>query len=130
MKSDDDDQAHRRPTILVIDDDEIIRELVKLHLRNADYQVLEAEDAVIGGHLILQRRPDLVLCDVDMPYLNGYDLVAALKGDSGTRDIPVVFLTMNEDVARQAKKLGAVAYLMKPVKADKLLEVVALFAQT
>ncbi len=117
----------RRPSIVVIDDDQSMRELVRLHLSNAGYEVRIAEDAVEGGRMVLERSPDLIVCDVDMPYMSGYDFVAALRTDASKCDIPVVFLTVKEDVADQAKKLGAVAYLMKPVMADRLLEVVRLY---
>ena len=111
--------------IMVVDDDAMVRALVKLHLVNHGYDVLEAEDAVVAGHLVLRTPPDLLICDVDMPYMDGYQFVAALKSDTATREIPVVFLTIVDDVADQAKRLGAVAYLNKPVTADRLLEVVA-----
>jgi CheY-like chemotaxis protein len=117
-----------RPKILVIDDDASIRSLVKLHLVNAGYDVIEAADGVDGGYLILEAAPDLIVCDVNMPYMNGYEFVAALRGDPQTQHIPVVFLTVQDDFANQAKKLGAAAYLAKPLMADRLLEVVALFA--
>lgn len=122
-------RARNRPArIVIIDDDESMLQLLTLHLRNGGYEVLAAQDAAAGGRLVLERSPDLVICDVDMPYLNGYQLVAALKGDPATREIPIVFLTVQDDVADQAARLGAVAYLRKPVMADRLLEVVALFA--
>jgi CheY-like chemotaxis protein len=90
--------------------------------------VLEAKDAIEGGYLVLEAAPDLVICDVNMPYMNGYEFVAAMKSDPLTRHIPVAFLTVEEDVSGNAKRLGAVAYLRKPVTADRLLEVVELFA--
>ncbi len=117
-----------RPQIVVVDNDVVIRALIKLHLVNAGYEVLEAEDAIAGGYLTLRVLPDLILCDVDMPYMNGYELIAALKSDATTQHIPVVFLTAVDDVVDHAKKLGAAAYLSKPVTADRLLEVVELFA--
>jgi CheY-like chemotaxis protein len=116
-----------RPRILVVDDDHSIRELVRLHLANAGYQVLGAEDAVEAGRLVVQTAPALILIDVNMPYMSGYDFAAALKADPATRDIPVVFLTIDEDVANRAGELGAVAYLRKPVSADRLLDVVRLY---
>jgi len=117
-----------RAKVLVIDDDESIRELVRLHLLNAGYAVRVAEDAVAAGREVVAGRPALVLIDVNMPYMNGYDFVAALRADPATRDIPVVFITMDEDVAQRSRELGAVAYLRKPVRADRLLDVVRLFA--
>ena len=58
--------------IVVVDDDHVMRTLLDMHLRNAGYEVFIAEDAVEGGHLIMKILPDLIICDVDMPYLNGY----------------------------------------------------------
>ena len=119
--------TNARGKILVIDDEASMRELLCLHLANQGYEVQEAEDAIVAGHLILQRKPDLVIVDVQMPYMDGYEFVGALKNDPQTRDIPVVFLTTDDNVATQAKRLGAAAYLHKPVMADRLLEVVGLF---
>ena len=110
--------------VLVIDDDAIFRELLRIHLSNNGYQVLVAEHAILGGHLVLSETPDLIIVDVEMPYINGYEFVEALKGDLETRDIPVIFLTVDENVAVHAKRLGAAAYLNKPVMLDALLDAV------
>jgi CheY-like chemotaxis protein len=117
-----------RQRILVVDDDKFMRDLLGLHLRNGGYDVLEAEDAVVAGHQVVNGAPDLVIADVHMPYMNGYDFVAALKSDPTTKHIPVVFLTSDENVAEHARKLGAAAFLNKPVRAERLFEVVARFA--
>lgn len=117
-----------RPKILVVDDDRSLRALVRLHLANAGYDVIEAEDAVVGGYTVLRTPPDLVICDVNMPYMDGYEFVAALRSEPLTQHIPVVFLTLDDDVADRAQKLGAVAHLRKPLTADRLLETVGLFA--
>lgn len=120
--------ARPRAKIAVIDDDRIIRDLVALHLRNEGYEVICAADAIDGGHMILAHTPDLIVCDVEMPYLNGYELAAALKADPTTKHIPVVFLTANDDVEEKAARLGAAAYLRKPLTSDRLLRVVGLLA--
>lgn len=57
------------------------------------------------GHLVIRTLPDLIICDVDMPYLNGYEFVAALKTHATTRDIPIVFLTSNEDMDGRTTRL-------------------------
>ena len=62
-----------------------------------------------------------------MPFMTGYELAAVLKTDDRTRDIPVVFLTSDDAVADRAAQLGAVAHLRKPVIADRLLELIALY---
>ncbi len=113
--------------IAVIDDDRFIRYLLDLHLRKAGYAVFAAEDAVAAGHAILKHTPDVILCDVDMPFMDGYEFVTALRADPATRHIPVIFLTVNQSVGERAKQLGA-GHLMKPVMADELLRMVARFA--
>lgn len=110
--------------IAVIDDDRFIRYLLDLHLRKAGYEVFAAEDAVAAARLILERTPDLILCDVDMPFMDGYEFVSAMRADPATRHIPVIFLTVNTNVGERAKQLGA-THLVKPVMADELLRTVA-----
>jgi CheY-like chemotaxis protein len=114
------------PKIAVIDDDRFIRYLLDLHLRKAGYEVFTAEDAVAAGRMVVEHKPDLILCDVDMPFMDGYEFVAALRADPVTRHIPVIFLTVNKTVGDRAKQLGA-GHLMKPVLADDLLQAVAQF---
>jgi CheY-like chemotaxis protein len=116
-----------RGKVLVVDDEQSMRDLLRLHLANHGYQVCAAEDAIVAGYLILEDKPDLVIVDVQMPYMDGYEFVGALKSDPQTRDIPVIFLTTDDNVASQANRLGAAAYLHKPLTADRLLEVVGLF---
>ena len=116
-----------RARIAVIDDDRFIRYLLDLHLRKAGYEVFAAEDAVAAARVILDRTPDVILCDVDMPFMDGYEFVSALRADPATRHIPVIFLTVNKSVADRAKQLGA-GHLVKPVMADELLRTVAQFA--
>jgi len=116
-----------RAKVAVIDDDRFIRYLLDLHLRKAGYEVFAAEDAVAAGRVILERTPDVILCDVDMPFMDGYEFVSALRADPATRHIPVIFLTVNRSVGERAKQLGA-GHLMKPVMADELLRTVAKFA--
>ena len=111
--------------ILVVDDDPIMRELLGIHLRNAGYEVQTAEDGLAGGYRVLRSRPDLIICDVNMPHLDGFEFVAALRSDSATRAIPVIFLTSDEEGQSRGKELGAVGYVSKPIRADQLLAVVA-----
>jgi CheY-like chemotaxis protein len=119
--------SQSRTKILVIDDDPSMLALVKRQLENAGYAVLLAEDGIVGGRLALHASPKLILVDVDMPYLNGYDLVEALKTDPSTWDIPVVFVTSDRHVEERSRVLRAEAYIKKPLKVDQLLQVVALF---
>jgi two-component system chemotaxis response regulator CheY len=111
--------------ILVVDDDESIRELLRLHLSGAGYDVDVAPDAISAGYMVLRNRPDLIITDVSMPHMDGFEFIAALKGDKSIPDIPVVFLTSIEDGDHRGKELGAVGYVTKPVRADRLLSLVA-----
>jgi CheY-like chemotaxis protein len=113
--------------VAVIDDDRFIHYLLDLHLRKAGYEVFAAEDAVVAGRVILECAPDVIVCDVDMPFMDGFEFVSALRADPATRHIPVIFLTVNKTVGDRAKQLGA-AHLVKPVMADELLRMVAQFA--
>jgi len=119
--------TRRRYRVLVIDDDASMRGLLDVHLRNAGYEVLLAEDAIVGGHLVVEAVPDLLIVDVHMPYMTGYQFVEALKADPTTRNIAIVFLTSDDDVEERSGQLGANAYLKKPVTANKLLEIVRRF---
>jgi two-component system chemotaxis response regulator CheY len=93
-------------SVLVVDGDECTRELLALHLSNAGYRVIAAEDAVLAVHRVLREPPDLIIADVNMKYLDGLEFLAALRDDGRTRHVPVIFLT-------------------KPVFADRLLGAVA-----
>jgi CheY-like chemotaxis protein len=117
----------RKAKIAVVDDDRFIRYLLDLHLRKAGYEVFAAEDAVAAGRVILQSTPDLILCDVDMPFMDGYEFVTALRADPVTRHIPVIFLTVSKTLEERVKRL-VVGHLVKPVTADELLRTVAQFA--
>lgn len=110
--------------ITIVDDDRFIRYLLDLHLRKAGYEVFPAEDAVAAGRIVVEKSPDLILCDVDMPFMDGFEFVSALRADPATSHIPVIFLTVSHTVGERARQLGA-AHLVKPVMADELLRTVA-----
>jgi DNA-binding response OmpR family regulator len=113
--------------ILVIDDDPSMLALLKRQLESAGYAVLLAEDGIVGGHLALNASPNLILVDVHMPYMSGYELVEALKTDSATWHIPVIFLSSDKHVEERTHVLRAEAYLEKPLDTGRLLELAALF---
>jgi len=114
--------------ILVVDDDESLLDLLRMHLAGAGYEVITAPDAISAGYQVLKHPPDLILSDVNMPHMDGFEFIAALKADKTLPDIPVIFLTSVEEGNDRGKALGAVAYITKPVRADRLLELVAKYA--
>lgn len=109
--------------ILIVDDDQCMRELLQLHLRSAGYEVAVAEDAVVAGRMILKSPPDLLIVDVEMPYINGVEFVATLVADQTVPYIPVIFLTATPHFEVRAAELGA-GYLQKPCMAGQLLKAV------
>jgi len=111
-------------TVLIVDDDESLRALVRRYLTNAGYDVLVAEDAIVAGHLIVGGAPDLLVLDVNMPYMDGFEFAAALKADTALPFIPIIFLTVREDGYDRAMELGAVGYINKPVDAHALVSMV------
>ncbi len=112
-------------TILVVDDDANVRELLRLHLGAAGYDVQVAADGIQAGYSVLRQRPDLIICDVNMPHMDGFEFIAALNADATIPKIPVVFLTTFEEGDQRGKALGVVGYLNKPIRADRLLALVA-----
>jgi CheY-like chemotaxis protein len=111
--------------ILVVDDDENMRDLLRLHLGNAGHKVRSAEDGVVAGYAVLTDRPDLIITDVSMPHLDGFEFVAALRADPDFRDIPVIFLSTAVEGEQRGRELGALAFIPKPVRADWLLRFIA-----
>jgi len=114
--------------ILLLEDAPEIRTLLERRLANAGYEVLTAEDAVEAGKLVVQRSPDLIIADIQLPYMSGDEFVAALRADPAVRDIPVIFLSVDAQLEEHARRLGAVAYFDKAVSLERLLEVVELYA--
>jgi DNA-binding response OmpR family regulator len=115
--------AHKaRPVILVAEDDEDILELVVFDLEDEGYEVLTARDGEQAIALALERRPDLVLLDVAMPGLDGYEVTRRLRADDSTRATPVVLLTARAQVRDVILgfEAGANDYVTKPFRPDEL----------
>jgi len=110
--------------ILVAEDERDIRELIGFTLGLADYKVLLAEDGVEAVEKASVQKPDLILLDVRMPRMSGYEACRRLKEDPETRDIPVVFLSAKgqEKEIEEGLDSGATAYIVKPFAPDQLLD--------
>jgi DNA-binding response OmpR family regulator len=113
----------RRHSVLVVDDEPAIRELLKLHLANAGYEVRVAEDAIVAERALRETPPDLVVVDVALPYRGGLEFVAGLSADDELSRLPVIFITGHEGLASGARVLGA-GCLQKPFAVDALLDLV------
>jgi DNA-binding response OmpR family regulator len=113
-------------TVLVVDDDPKIVRVVEINLTQAGYQVRTAADGEQALAAVTQERPDLVLLDVMMPRLDGFETLKRLKADPALTDIPVVMLTaraQDEDVF-EGYGTGAQWYLTKPFEPEELRQVV------
>lgn len=108
--------------ILVVEDDESMRELLRLHLEHAGYEVVVADDGIAAGYAVLASAPDLIVCDVDMPNMDGFQLIEALRADAAIPRMPVIFLTSVEEGGPRAAQLGAADYILKPVMVDRLMQ--------
>ncbi|MDQ6892401.1 MAG: response regulator [Acidobacteriota bacterium] len=111
-------------TVLVVDDDESIRRLIAVELGPHGIRVLEASDGQEGVRVAQAERPDLILLDVFMPGLNGWQTLKTLKDSAETRNIPVVVLSVVENRAF-GFSLGAFDYLLKPLSRDGLFDVLS-----
>ncbi len=110
-------------TILVVDDSPTELHILKGFLEEAGYTVLLAEDAESGIEQAHSAKPDLVLMDVVMPGLNGFQATRQLSRDPETGDIPVIMITTKDQETDRTWGLrqGAKEYIVKPVKKDDLL---------
>ena len=115
-------------TILLAEDDRILRKAGEATLKKKGYTVIAAIDGEDALAKAREHKPDLILLDVIMPKLQGFEVLASLKQDSSTRDIPVIMLSnlQEESDIRKAADAGALGYLVKSnVQLDTLTAKVA-----
>ena len=113
--------------ILIVDDSRTIRQQVGTALIRAGYQIVEAEDG-LEGLTALAAQSDLVMviCDINMPNMNGIEMLTAIKADEKTAGLPVVMLTTEgkAELIQRAKRIGAKGWMVKPFKPEQLIAVV------
>jgi CheY-like chemotaxis protein len=115
--------------ILVIDDVEENSDIIKTKLNFAGYDVVIAEDGESGLQAAREHLPDLILCDIMLPKMDGWDVLAALRADPRTAAIPVIFMTAYTTIQfssekRRAMEKGAVDYLKKPFDLSEMMDMV------
>jgi len=110
-------------TILVVDDDAEIRDLAELVLRGGGYRVLKASSGWEALDAVRRARPDLVLLDVNMPEMDGWELLRLFKTDEVWADLPVVMFTVKMEFRDKVHALqdGAFDYITKPFSPEDLL---------
>ena len=108
--------------VLVVDDDPTVREIVGRYLEREGFDVVTASGGREGLHLARELNPTAITLDISMPNLEGWTVLAALKGDPDLSNIPVILLTIHDE-KRRGFALGATEYLVKPVNRDQLIRV-------
>ena len=113
-------------SIVIIEDDLSYCSMMELILKMEGFDVRIAPDGQSGLALVIEKRPDLILCDIMMPGMDGHSVLEALKGDNTLDDIPFIFVTAlgEREHVRSGMSAGADDYLPKPFSADELLAAV------
>lgn len=110
--------------VLVVDDSEVLRKIVGFNLSKEGFTVEEAKDGVEALEKMKSQKPDLVILDIMMPNLNGFEVLRRMRSDPETSGIPVIMLTAKggENDAKTALQYGANGFLTKPFSPLKLIE--------
>ena len=108
--------------ILIVDDEPDILRLTSLRLRKLGYDVLTAADGKEALEIITNEKPDLVLLDLLMPFMDGAEVCKRVKNDKKLRHIPIILFTAHSDttIPEKTKKLGAEDYIVKPFDPEEL----------
>jgi DNA-binding response OmpR family regulator len=118
-----------RKRILAVDDDPITLRALRQVLLHKGYEVLEASDGESALDLLEREPVDLIILDVAMPGISGFDVCRKIRLSERTAEVPVIFLTVHGSVAdmKEGREAGSDLYLVKPVLTNKLLALVASF---
>lgn len=114
--------ADRRRTLLVVDDSRLIIEMVRDFFADRGYEVLVARNGADGLNLLRDRVPDVIVADVQMPVMDGWEFCERVRGDQATFDVPFVFLTIEGNLPQRLRgfHLGADDYVVKPFEIEEL----------
>ena len=114
--------------ILVVDDDRTITALLKKYLEKNGYEVIAINEASEGLELAMTRKPDLIVLDVMMPIINGFNFCRLVKAEEDTKDIPIILLTSRNKMKdiEIGLEMGAEAYLIKPLNIEELIKTIKL----
>jgi len=113
-------------TILVVEDDKLVRDNLNYLLSNEGYSVIQAENGLKAFDYVSEAVPDLIISDIHMPQMSGFDLFKKLKNNTETESIPIIFLTADTRLQKMQEgiSLGAADYLIKPYDLEELLDAV------
>jgi len=121
MSEKDKKQNTEKPRILVIDDEETITELVKFKLERNNFEVFTACDGIEGLKVLSETDPNLIILDIIMPRMDGFQFFKKLQENKATASIPVLVLTARSAMKEMFEELGANSFLVKPFEPEELL---------
>ncbi len=112
--------------ILLIEDTDEIRENVAELLELRNYNIIAAQDGAEGLFLALQHLPDVIICDIKMPKMDGFELLSVLRSNGETSTIPFIFISASAQKSdiQKGKMSGAAAYLTKPFACEDLINII------
>lgn len=111
---------------LTIDDSRTIREMVSFTLKGIGFEVLEAEDGIKAIELLSSAKPDIIITDLNMPNMNGLELIKHIRFNLGIKNIPILMLTTEytDEKKIAGREAGATGWIVKPFDPEKLIQVV------
>ncbi len=114
-------------TILIVDDSDSLREVVGIALKNAGYEVIEGADGQEGLNQLDGKKIHLIISDVNMPNMNGIEMVKKIKDMSAYKFTPIIMLTTEsgEDLKDEGRGAGVKAWMVKPFKPEQMLDAVS-----
>ncbi|MDR0247283.1 MAG: Hpt domain-containing protein [Burkholderiales bacterium] len=114
------------PLVLIVDDSLTIRKVTSRLMTREGYAIETAKDGFEALQAVNERRPDIILLDIEMPKMDGFEFAKLMKGDAKTRDIPIIMITSRtaDKHRTRAEELGVDAYLGKPYQEEELLETI------
>ncbi|NWG53521.1 MAG: response regulator [Hydrogenophilaceae bacterium] len=113
-------------TVLTVDDSRMMREMLLSVLRDAGFNVIQAEDGVDGLEKLAGAAPDVIITDINMPRMDGYGFIEGVRRDARHRATPILVLSTESDQAKKARArdAGATGWIVKPFNADSLLSAI------
>lgn len=111
--------------IITVDDSASVRQMVSFTLREAGYEVTEAENGLQALQKLKEAPADMVITDLNMPVMDGIDLIKNIRTDSSNKFVPIIMLTTESQETRklEGKRAGATGWIVKPFKAEQLVAV-------
>lgn len=113
-------------TILTVDDSRTMREMLRLSLQQAGFRVVQAEDGVHGLEVLEGEQPNVIITDINMPRMDGFGFIEAVRSDNTRRATPILVLTTEADAEKKARAraAGATGWIVKPFDPVKLVDAI------